>query len=279
MTRDELHREIERLTREPSPRREEALPVVEALLMALENGSVRAAEPAEDGWSVQTWVKRGILLGFLVGIDVDAVVPPVFHFRDRDTFPTWSPRPGTDRTRIVPGGTTVRRGAHLGEGVVIMPPSYVNVGAWVGERSMLDSHVLVGSCAQVGAEVHLSAAVQVGGVLEPVGSLPVIIEDRVFAGGGCGIYEGTRIGAGAVLAAGVVLARSVPLLDLVRGRTYRAGPEGTLLVPPGAVVVPGARPAEGEFARRQGIQLQAPVIVKYRDASTDAASALEEALR
>ena len=253
--------------------------VVERLLAGLEAGLVRAAEPAGDGWKVNTWVKAGILHAFRVGKNGRMGSGEVFHFRDRDTFPTWDPN-GIDRNvRIVPGGTTVRRGAYLADGVVVMPPAYINVGAYVGQGTMVDSHALVGSCAQVGARVHLSAASQVGGVLEPIGALPVIVEDDVFVGGNCGIYEGARIGAGAVLASGVVVTRAVPIHDLVKETVYRADAEGVISVPPGAVVVPGTRPTRGEYASRLGIHLQAPVIVKYRDGRTDASSELESALR
>jgi 2,3,4,5-tetrahydropyridine-2-carboxylate N-succinyltransferase len=274
-----LRAAIERLAADPAPPGGEAREAVGALLRLLEAGEVRAAVPVDGGWRVQSWVKLGILLAFRVGVSVDSEVPPVFHFRDKDTLPTWDPRGSGRNVRVVPGGTTVRRGAHLGEGVVVMPPAYVNVGAFVGPGTLVDSHALVGSCAQVGARVHLSAAAQVGGVLEPVGSLPVVLEDDVFVGGNCGIYEGTRVRARAVLAAGVVLTRSVALFDLVRGCVHRAPAQGPLEVPEGAVVVPGARPASGDFARAQGVLLQAPVIVKYRDAGTDAAAALEQAMR
>ncbi len=253
--------------------------VVDRLLAGLESGEVRAAEPTEAGWRVNAWVKAGILHAFRVGKNAAMGTGTVFRFRDRDTFPTWDPN-GIDRNvRIVPGGTTVRRGAYLADGVVVMPPAYVNVGAWVGEGTMVDSHALVGSCAQVGARVHLSAASQVGGVLEPVGGLPVIVEDDVFVGGNCGIYEGARIGARAVLASGVVVTRSVPIHDLVKETVYRSDADGVITVPPGAVVVPGTRPTRGEYATRLGIHLQAPVIVKYRDGRTDAVSELESALR
>jgi 2,3,4,5-tetrahydropyridine-2-carboxylate N-succinyltransferase len=275
---DKLRAAVEALVGRPEPPQDEVRRVVEALLAALEAGTVRAAEPEGGTWRTNAWVKRGILLGFRAGGNADAAVGSVFRFRDRGWFlPDGSPPP--PGVRIVPGGTVVRRGAHLAEGVVVMPPAYVNVGAWIGERSMIDSHVLVGSCAQVGRDVHLSAASQIGGVLEPAGALPVIVEDGVFVGGGCGIYEGTRVRRRAVLAAGVILARSVPLYDLVRGTVLRAGPAESLEVPEGAVVVPGARPAAGEYATRLGLHLQAPIVVKYRDGSTDAASALEEALR
>lgn len=276
---DSLRSRIERLAAAADPDRREALRLVEELLDALERGDVRAAVPEGDAWRVHAWVKRGILLGFRVGASVTTAVPPVFFFRDRESFTTWDPGTSARNVRIVPGGSTVRRGAFLSDGVVVMPPSYVNVGAFVGPGSMVDSHVLVGSCAQVGAGVHLSAAAQVGGVLEPAGALPVILEDGVFVGGGCGIYEGTRVRKGAVLAAGVVLGRSIPVYDLVRGARYGATADAPLEIPEGAVVVPGARPASGGYAARNGLMLQTPVIVKYRDASTDAASALEEALR
>jgi 2,3,4,5-tetrahydropyridine-2-carboxylate N-succinyltransferase len=274
-----LREEIERLAAEEPPDPAAALPAVERLLDALEEGSVRAAEPGEAGWRANAWVKRGILLGFRLARNAAAGDSTVFHFRDRELFGTWDPNAVERNVRIVPGGTTVRRGAHLGDGVVVMPPAYVNVGARVGASSMIDSHALVGSCAQVGERVHLSAAAQIGGVLEPVGALPVIVGDDAFVGGGCGVYEGTRVGDRAVLASGVVLTRSVPLFDLVRETVHRAAPGEPLVVPDGAVVVPGARRIDGAFARELGLQLQAPVVVKYRDESTDASAALEDALR
>ena len=276
---DELKRAVERLVRLEQPPRVEALEVVGRLLAALEKGEVRAARPEADGWEVVPWVKQGILLGFRVGVDRDESLPPVFHFRDRDSFPTLDPARMERRVRIVPGGTTVRRGAYLGEGVVVMPPAYINVGARVGEGSMIDSHALVGSCAQIGRGVHLSAAAQIGGVLEPIGAVPVVVEDHVFVGGGCGIYEGTRVGEGAVLAPGTILTRATPVHDLERETIYRARGDKPLMIPAGAVLVPGSRPARGTFAVTHGLQLQTPVIVKYRDGSTDAAVELEQALR
>lgn len=279
MRAGELREAVERLAAQTEPLRGEALPVIDALLAALESGRVRAAEPRDGRWEVNEWVKLGILLAFRAGQNVSRPVPPVFCFRDRDTLPTWGPAKCGRDVRIVPGGTTVRRGAFLGEGVVVMPPAYVNVGAYVGEGSMVDSHALVGSCAQIGRGVHLSAAAQVGGVLEPIGALPVIVEDGAFIGGGAGIYEGTRVGAGAVLAPGVTLTRAVPLYDVVRETVHRATQERPLAVPERAVVVPGSRPAAGSFAEAHGLQVQAPVIVKYRDESTDAALELERALR
>jgi 2,3,4,5-tetrahydropyridine-2-carboxylate N-succinyltransferase len=279
LTLAELRREVEQLSALDRPAPDRALPVVVALLDALESGEVRAAEPTAAGWKVNVWVKQGILLGFRVGTDRGSAAGEAFHFRDRDTFGTCDPNRSERSVRIVPGGTTVRRGAHIGPDVVLMPPSYVNVGAWVGGGTMVDSHALVGSCAQIGGNVHLSAAAQIGGVLEPIGAAPVILEDDVFVGGGCGIYEGTRVSAGAVLAPGVVLSRAVPVFDLVRGTVHRAAADAPLVVPERAVIVPGSRPAAGDFARREGLQLQAPVIVKYRDPGTDSAVALEAALR
>ena len=274
-----LRTEIEALAAAAAPPAAQARSAVAALLDALEEGTVRAASPGPGGaWRVHGWVKRGILLAFRCGENVAQVIPP-FHFRDRDTLPTQNPFLRGRNVRLVPGGSTVRRGAYLAEGVVVMPPAFVNIGAYVGTGTMIDSHALVGSCAQVGARVHLSAAAQVGGVLEPVGAMPVVVEDDAFVGGGCGIYEGARVGAGAVLAPGVILTRAVPLVDLPLGRTITADASGVLAVPPGAVVVPGSRPAGGAFAREAGIGLYAPVVVKYRDAGSDAATALEEALR
>ena len=259
--------------------RAQGLAVVDRLLTALEAGEARAASPDGDGWTVHGWVKRGILLGFRLGRNVGFGDAGPLYFRDRSTFPTWDPNATERDVRVVPGGSAVRRGAHLAAGVVMMPPAYVNVGAWVGQGSMIDSHALVGSCAQIGSGVHLSAAAQVGGVLEPIGALPVIVEDEVFVGGGAGIYEGTRVERGAVLAPGVILTGAVPLYDTVRGTIHRASPGQPLVVPAGAVVVPGSRPAAGSFAESHRLQLQTPVIVKYRDAGTDAALVLEDALR
>jgi len=247
-------------------------------LDALESGSVRAAEPTPSGWIVNAWVKQGLLLAFRYGENESLSLPP-FHFRDRDTLRTQAPSASGRNVRVVPGGSTVRRGSFLADGVVVMPPAFVNVGAHVGAGTMIDSHALVGSCAQIGARVHLSAAVQVGGVLEPPGAMPVIVEDDAFVGGGCGLYEGTRVGRGAVLAPGVVLTRAVALHDLTNERTVVADGSGALVVPERAVVVPGSRPAGGDWARARGLSLYAPIIVKYRDEHTDAAAALEQALR
>jgi 2,3,4,5-tetrahydropyridine-2-carboxylate N-succinyltransferase len=257
---------------------------VDALLGALERGAVRAAERGTDGvWRAVPWVKRGILLGFRVGRIVEMSIgghhgEPKFVFFDKHVY---TPRglAVEDGVRIVPGGSAVRRGAYLAPGVVCMPPMYVNVGAWVGAGTMVDSHALVGSCAQVGERVHLSAAAQIGGVLEPVNAAPVVIEDDVLVGGNCGVYEGTIVRERAVLAAGVVLTRGTPVFDLVHERVYRGGADRALEIPAGAVVVPGARNVTGGWGAEQGLSLQTPVIVKYRDERTDLATALEGWLR
>jgi 2,3,4,5-tetrahydropyridine-2,6-dicarboxylate N-succinyltransferase len=262
----------------------DAEPIVQALLGALERGEVRAAERDADGrWNAVAWVKRGILLGFRVGGIVEMSIgghhgEPRFAFFDKHTYPP-QPLALASGVRIVPGGSAVRRGAYLAPGVVCMPPMYVNVGAWVGSGTMVDSHALVGSCAQIGERVHLSAAAQIGGVLEPVNAAPVVIEDDVLVGGNCGVYEGTIVRAKAVLAAGVVLTRGTPVFDLVHERVYRGDAERPLEIPSGAVVVPGARQVGRGWGAEQGLSLQTPVIVKYRDERTDLATALEGWLR
>lgn len=254
---------------------------VNQLLDALEQGAVRAAARGADGrWAAVSWVKRGILLGFRVGrmVDMSPGNGGPFSFVDKHTYPARRLTP-KDSVRIVPGGSTIRRGAHVAPGVVCMPPMYINVGAYVGEGTMVDSHALVGSCAQIGERVHLSAAAQIGGVLEPVNAAPVIIENDVFVGGSCGIYEGCVVRERAVLAAGVTLARGVPVFDLAREVVYRSTHEEPLEIPSGAVVVPGSRPVTSAWGVQHGLSLNAPVIVKYRDAGTDAATALEQWLR
>jgi 2,3,4,5-tetrahydropyridine-2-carboxylate N-succinyltransferase len=246
---------------------------------ALARGEIRAAERAADGaWCVNAWVKRGILLGFKMGALTDMSAHPTLRFFDKDTYPV---RPTTlaDGVRIVPGGSSIRDGAYVAPGVICMPPMYVNVGAYVDAGTMIDSHALVGSCAQIGKRVHLSAAAQIGGVLEPVGALPVIIEDDVLVGGGCGIYEGTIVRERAVLAPGTVVTGSTPVYDLVRETVHRRAGDRPLEIPAGAVVVPGARNVRGTAAEGWGISLYVPVIVKYRDAKTDLATLLEEYLR
>jgi len=257
---------------------DEARAAFDAFRDALEAGTVRAAEPSADGWRVNTWVKKAILLGFRLG-KVQPLEPAgPMHFFDKDTLPLQRLRLESG-VRVVPGGTSIRAGAHVARGVVLMPPAYVNVGAYVGAGTMIDSHALVGSCAQIGERVHLSAAAQIGGVLEPVGALPVVIEDDVLVGGNCGVYEGTVVGRRAVLGAGVVLTGSVTVYDVPKKATYRRQGSDPLRIPEGAVVVPGSRRLKDAFAEKHGLSLYAPVIVKYRDEKTDAATALEEALR
>jgi 2,3,4,5-tetrahydropyridine-2,6-dicarboxylate N-succinyltransferase len=252
---------------------------------ALESGEVRAAEPdpeAACGWRVNAWVKQGLLLGFRLGQIVDLTVGPPggprLPFYDKDTYPLRELGLG-DGVRIVPGGSAIRQGAFVGRGVTCMPPMYVNAGAYVGAGALIDSHALVGSCAQVGERVHLSAAAQLGGVLEPVGALPVIVEDDALIGGNCGVYEGTIVQRGAVLGAGTILTRSTPVYDLPRERIHRAAEDGPLIIPAGAVVVPGARAVTRGKGREWGLSLYSPVIVKYRDRATDERVQLEDWLR
>jgi 2,3,4,5-tetrahydropyridine-2-carboxylate N-succinyltransferase len=245
---------------------------------ALRSGAVRAASPdGQGGWTVHAWVKRGILTGFRMGSLVDMGGSPQ-RFVDKDTYPV-RPLDVSDRVRVVPGGSSIRDGSYVAPGVVVMPPAYVNVGAYVDEGTMVDSHALVGSCAQIGRRVHLSAAVQIGGVLEPVGAAPVVIEDDAMIGGGCGVYEGVRVRARAVLGPGVNLTSATPVFDLPNQRILRAGEGAPLTIPEGAVVVPGARAVTDSWGREQGLSLYAPVIVKYRDDKTDAAVKLEDVLR
>jgi 2,3,4,5-tetrahydropyridine-2,6-dicarboxylate N-succinyltransferase len=257
---------------------DDARAAFEALRQGLESGQIRAAEPGPEGWTVNGWVKKGILLGFRLGRIVAFPDAGPLTFLDKDTFPPRRLRI-EDQVRMVPGGSSVRAGAYLGPGVVVMPPAYVNVGAYVGEGSMIDSHALVGSCAQVGRRVHLSAGAMLGGVLEPVGALPVIVEDEALIGGNCGVYEGAVVGRRAVLGSGVILTGAVTVYDVPRKTTYRRTAEAPLRIPEGAVVVPGSRRLHDSFAEKHGLALYTPVIVKYRDEKTDASAALEEALR
>jgi 2,3,4,5-tetrahydropyridine-2,6-dicarboxylate N-succinyltransferase len=245
-------------------------------------GDVRAAEPdpaTPTGWRVNTWVKQGILLGFRFGDIVDMSADHGrWPFFDKDTLPL--KRPGRESgVRLVPGGSTVRDGAYLGKGVICMPPMYINIGAYIGEGTLVDSHALVGSCAQIGSRVHLSAAAQIGGVLEPVGALPVIIEDEVLVGGNCGVYEGAVVKRRAVLASGVILTGSTPIYDLPNERIIEPASGHPLVVPEGAVVVPGSRPILSGKGREWGLSVTTPIVVKYRDERTDARTALEQWIR
>ncbi len=258
--------------------RTEALEVFSEVLEGLNQGIIRSASRREDGsWIAHSWVKQGILLGFRLGRLVkasDAGLP----FFDKDTYPV-KPLRLEDSVRVVPGGSSIRTGSFVAPGVVCMPPMYINVGAYVDEGAMVDSHALVGSCAQIGKRVHLSAAAQIGGVIEPIGALPVIVEDDVFVGGGCGVYEGCIVRSRAVLAPGVILTGSTRIYDLVYERIVERQGSAPLEVPEGAVLVPGSRTAPGSFGAAHGLSLYAPIIVKYRDEKTDASTTLESALR
>jgi 2,3,4,5-tetrahydropyridine-2,6-dicarboxylate N-succinyltransferase len=260
-------------------RKAEALAVFNEFKAALNRGEVRAASRNDAGrWVVNGWVKRGILLGFRLGGLVDCSINDAFRFYDKDTYPL-KRIAINDGVRVVPGGSSVRDGAYLGTGVTIMPPAYINVGAHVGDGTMVDSHALVGSCAQVGRRCHVSAAAQIGGVLEPVGALPVIIEDEVLVGGNCGVYEGTIVRERAILASGVILTGGTPVYDAVRGEVYRRTEEQPLEIPAGAVVVAGSRAVTVGPAKDWGLSVYTPVIVKYRDEKTEASVKLEDFLR
>ncbi len=262
---------------------QEAMAAFLELRAALEAGELRSASPDASqptGWRVNAWVKQGILLGFRLGALEDMTAPPAFplSFIDKDTYPVRH-FTADQGIRVVPGGSSVRAGAYLARGVVCMPPMYINAGAYVDEGTMVDSHALVGSCAQVGKRVHLSAAAQIGGVLEPVNASPVVIEDDVLIGGNCGVYEGTIVRKGAVLAAGAILTRGTPVYDLVRGEVLRATADHPLIIPEAAVVVPGSRAVSKGKGQEWGLSVYAPVIVKYRDEKTDLSTALEDLLR
>ena len=266
---------------------------------ALNEGRIRAAEPeasSPSGWRVNGWVKKGILLGFRLGRIVEMPLkhrivqtigtggPAIFEgematqFRDKHTYPL-KELPRDQNIRVVPGGSSIRDGCYIGKNVTCMPPMYINAGAYVDEGTMIDSHALVGSCAQVGKRVHISAAAQIGGVLEPIGALPVIIEDDALVGGNCGVYEGTIVGKGAVLAAGTIITGSTPVYDVVRDTVHRREGNAPLRIPEGAVVVPGARAITKGRGKELGISLYTPVIIKYRDDKTDQAVRLEDLLR
>jgi 2,3,4,5-tetrahydropyridine-2-carboxylate N-succinyltransferase len=278
-----LQAEIEQLfDHKPDDYTEEHFALFGAFKVALNSGRIRAAEPdarSRTGWRVNAWVKKGILLGFRMGGIVDMSVDPVRQpFFDKSTYPvkTFTALSGV---RIVPGGSSVRDGCFLGTGVTCMPPMYINTGAYVGSGTMVDSHALVGSCAQVGRNCHISAASQIGGVLEPVGAMPVIVEDDVLVGGNCGVYEGTVVKRGAVLGTGTILNRSTPVYDLVRGAIYQATEGEPLVIPENAVIVAGSRAVTRGAGKDWGISIYTPVIVKYRDEKTDTKIQLEDLLR
>lgn len=254
--------------------------VFESFKAALRNGEIRAAEKDVEGnWRTNAWVKQGILLGFKMGGMVEmSKVGESFKFFDKETYPL-HPMTLEDGVRIVPGGSTIRDGSYVAKGVVCMPPCYINVGAYVDAGTMIDSHALVGSCAQIGKNVHLSAAAQIGGVLEPIGAMPVVIEDNVLVGGNTGVYEGTIVRERAVLASGVILTRSTPVFDLQNNKIIKSDGENPLEIPAGAVVVQGSRQITSGFGKENGLSIYAPIIVKYRDEKTDASTQLEDYLR
>ena len=244
----------------------------------LNKGSIRIAEKKGNDWIVNDWVKKGVLLGFRIGILKDYSIDDQFKFFDKDTYPL-KPLIISDKIRMVPGGSSIRDGCYVGPGVVCMPPMYINVGAYVDSGTMIDSHALVGSCAQIGKNVHISAATQIGGVLEPIGALPVIIEDDVLIGGNCGVYEGTIVRRRAVIGAGVILTGGTPVYDLVREKIYRKSENKPLEIPENAVVIAGSRKIDKIWANQYGLSIYTPIIVKYRDDKTDKAVELEDWLR
>lgn len=274
----EMELDIERLSKMPlEEARNQAPAILTRFRHGLNIGEFRAAEKIDGSWKANEWVKQGILLAFRLGSNKGSSPSDYFHFNDKDTLPVREII--NSKLRVVPGGSSIRDGVFIGENVICMPPMFINIGAWIGDGAMIDSHALVGSCAQIGQNVHLSAAAQIGGVLEPPGALPVIIEDDVFVGGNCGVYEGVVVSEGAVLASGVILTGGVSVYDLVKEKVYRGSNTLSLTVPPGAVVVSGARPASGHFASEHQLSLYTPVIVKYRDQKTNAVTALEDILR
>lgn len=256
---------------------EVSLDLFNKTLADLESGKVRVAQKVDGKWCVNVEIKKIILAGFKLGAIKD-MSSACFPFFDKDTFPVRK-FSVEDGVRIVPGGTSIRRGAYLAPGSIVMPPAYINVGAYVGEGTMVDSHATIGSCAQVGKNIHISAASQIGGVLEPAGALPTIIEDGAFIGGNCGIYEGTIVEEGAVIASGVIITSSTALYDATKGEFVAKNENGRVVVPKGAVVVSGSRPITKGAAAGSGISLYCPVIVKYRDDKTDAGVSLEDLLR
>ena len=280
--KETIEETIERLFETPAGKtdREGALRAIDQLKASLNRGEARAAVYEHGTWRVNPWVKKGILLAFRIGrvAETPHASRDGFEFLDKDTMKL-KHFTAADGVRIVAGGSAIRDGAYVAEGVVMMPPSYINIGAYVGKDTMIDSHALVGSCAQVGERVHLSAGSQVGGVLEPVGSMPVVIEDDVFIGGNCGIYEGTIVKRRAVIGAGVILTGSTPVYDLINSKVYRKSKDQPLIIPEGAVVIAGNRHISHPFAKEHHLSIYTPIILKYRDEKTDAATVLEESLR
>ncbi|MCK9305733.1 MAG: 2,3,4,5-tetrahydropyridine-2,6-dicarboxylate N-succinyltransferase [Bacteroidales bacterium] len=274
MTRDNLRNEYERIT--PDSSDSERLDLFLKVRESLERGVIRVAEKCHEGWRVNSWIKTVILWGFKYG-KITEVPSSGWSFFDKDSFPVLKIDPDKN-IRLVPGGSSVRSGAYVAPGTVIMPPSYVNTGAYVDSGTMIDSHALVGSCAQIGKRVHISAATQIGGVLEPAGAMPVIIEDDVFVGGNCGIYEGCIVSERAVIGTGVIINASTPVFDNTTGEFIKSSKGTPLTIPQGAVIIPGSRPLSGH-GKEKGMQIYCPVIIKYRDKGTDVSTALESALR
>lgn len=276
-----LQQIIERMYELPAETvdRDDAFEVIRQLKEMLNRGEIRAAEPCAGKWHVNTWVKKGILLAFRIGRLAEFPGDSSSsRFFDKDTMGLKRVSV-SDNIRIVAGGSAIRDGSFVGEGVVMMPPSYINIGAYVDSQTMIDSHVLIGSCAQIGKRVHISAGAQIGGVLEPVGSMPVIIEDDVLVGGNCGIYEGTIVKHRAVIGAGVILTGSTPVYDVVCRVVYKKTPDSPLIIPEGAVIVAGNRHIDQQFAKEHRLSVYAPIVIKYRDEKTDAVTALEDSLR
>lgn len=258
--------------------KKKAMAAFKEMVKLLNSGKVRAAEKRDGVWKANAWVKKGILLGFRLGKNKDMSVYKQMLFFDKNTLPI-KPMNVEDGVRIVPGGSSIRTGAYIAKGVICMPPMYVNIGAYVDENTLIDSHALVGSCAQLGKKIHLSAAAQIGGVLEPINSVPVIIEDEVMIGGNSGIYEGTIVQRRAVIGAGCIITGSTPVYDTVKGKIYRKTKDEPLVIPEGAVVVAGSRPLKSVYGIENDLSVYTPVIIKYRDEKTDAGTALEESLR
>lgn len=278
MTTMDIREQILKTFDDSKTPRSKSLALFRKFLDQLDSGKIRSAEKINGTWVVHEWVKKGILLGFRLGQLKEIPRGLPFKFFDKDTIPL-KKISTKNNIRVVPGGSSIRKGAYVAPSVIMMPPAYINIGSYVDEGTMVDSHALVGSCAQIGKRVHISAASQIGGVLEPIGALPVIVEDDVLIGGNCGIYEGTIVGKRAVIATGVTLTASTPVYDLVNETIIKKNQNGSLIIPENAVVVAGTRKIDSPFARNNGLHVYTPLIVKYRDEKTDAKTALEESLR
>ena len=255
-----------------------AISAFKEMVNLLNKGEVRSAEKRDGAWHANEWVKKGILLGFRLGKMKEMSVNVNFRFFDKHTLPL-KPVKIKDGVRVVPGGSSIRNGCYIGKSVICMPPMYINIGSYIDDNSLIDSHALVGSCAQLGKNIHLSAAAQIGGVLEPINSVPVIVEDEVMIGGNSGLYEGTIVQRRAVIGAGCIITGSTPVYDTVKGKIYRKTKDEPLIIPEGAVVVAGSRPLKSQYGIDNNLSIYTPIIIKYRDEKTDAGTALEESLR